>query len=230
MRCRALSTHRRKRPQTLRRPVPLRGAPSLHLRAEAAASVLTMNNGDIARYSKRIVQYFWDPLPSNDDASPIWCLARQYESKPRIAEDAVAPHGESPPQLSASQASTSSSVAGASRSHTSSDDDAPIMVEDPTASEADRGWPPAFLDDFESRIWMTYRSNFTPIHKSQDPKAMAAMSFSVRLKSQLTNQGGFSSDSGWGCMIRSGQGLLANALSILHLGRGKYTCRWRGNC
>ena len=84
----------------------------------------------------------------------------------------------------------------------------------------DGGWPPAFLDDFESRIWMTYRSEFEPIAKSHDPKATAALSFSMRLKSQLSDQNGFSSDSGWGCMIRSGQSLLANAMVYQRLGRG----------
>ncbi|KAJ9134747.1 Cysteine protease [Pleurostoma richardsiae] len=40
----------------------------------------------------------------------------------------------------------------------------------------------------------------------------------MRLK-VLGEQGGFTSDSGWGCMIRSGQSLLANTLAICYLGR-----------
>ncbi|PHH72202.1 hypothetical protein CDD83_5006 [Cordyceps sp. RAO-2017] len=42
----------------------------------------------------------------------------------------------------------------------------------------------------------------------------------MRIKSQLSEQAGFSSDSGWGCMIRSGQSLLANSIAMLKLGRG----------
>ncbi|KAI9728473.1 MAG: Cysteine protease atg4 [Chrysothrix sp. TS-e1954] len=79
-------------------------------------------------------------------------------------------------------------------------------------------WPPSFLDDFESRIWLTYRSGFPQIPRSHDPKAAQSMSLSVRLKSQLGTQG-FTSDTGWGCMIRSGQSLLANALILSKLGR-----------
>ncbi|CAG9949450.1 unnamed protein product [Clonostachys rosea f. rosea IK726] len=79
---------------------------------------------------------------------------------------------------------------------------------------------PRDLDDFESKFWMTYRFEFEPIARSSDPKARSSLSLSMRIKSQLGgDQTGFSSDSGWGCMIRSGQSLLANSIAILRLGR-----------
>lgn len=83
----------------------------------------------------------------------------------------------------------------------------------------DGGWPPAFLNDFESRIWMTYRSGFDPIPRSTDPAASSRMSFAMRLKSMADQQAGFTTDSGWGCMIRTGQSLLANSLLTCRLGR-----------
>lgn len=93
-----------------------------------------------------------------------------------------------------------------------------------TASDVeDGGWPVAFLDDFESKLRFSYRSGFPVIPKSEDPKASSSMSFSVRLRTQLSDQGGFASDTGWGCMIRSGQSLLANSMVILRLSRGTCT-------
>lgn len=47
------------------------------------------------------------------------------------------------------------------------------------------------------------------------------MTLSVRLRSQLLDTQGFTSDTGWGCMIRSGQSLLINAMAFLLLGRGE---------
>ncbi|OTA98581.1 hypothetical protein M426DRAFT_69498 [Hypoxylon sp. CI-4A] len=170
---------------------------------------------------RRLVQMFWDPEPTNDVVrdQPVWCLGSSYKlnisnnsspkqdadpspaSEPPASKDAV----QAPARLPATPPDSTSSSFGSSLAY----DEAPL----------DGGWPPAFLDDFESRIWMTYRSEFNPIAKSQDPKALSALSFSMRLKSQLSDQNGFASDSGWGCMIRSGQSLLANAMLVNSLGR-----------
>ncbi|CAL9081919.1 unnamed protein product [Musa acuminata var. zebrina] len=53
-----------------------------------------------------------------------------------------------------------------------------------------------FLEDFSSRIWITYRKGFEPIGDTK-----------------------FTSDVNWGCMIRSSQMLVAQALLSHHLGR-----------
>ena len=58
-----------------------------------------------------------------------------------------------------------------------------------------------FADDFRSRAWITYRRNFVPFAGST-----------------------YAADAGWGCTMRSGQMLLANALSTHFFGRA---WRWR---
>jgi cysteine protease ATG4 len=184
-----------------------------------------MTNADeIARYGKRFVRYFYDPMPRNDDISgaPIWCLGRRYESQPPPLTTSL----QNSPSL---QASSTFKDSESLSEHDSRTGDT-VHVQNEAGAEApnaealkedndDGGWPAPFLDDFESRIWLTYRSNFTPIARAQDPKATAAMSFAVRLRT-LAQQEGFTSDTGWGCMIRSGQSLLANALLETRLGRG----------
>jgi cysteine protease ATG4 len=173
-----------------------------------------MNNVDISRYGKRIVQAIWDPEPQNEDTSPIWCLGRRYEST----------RGSSNCSNDKAQVSDSSvqSVRPMAPSSVGSfyQIDGRETKEAQVATAVQSTWPVDFLDDFEARIWLTYRSAFEPIPKSDDPRATAGMSLSIRLKSQLNGQSGFTSDTGWGCMIRSGQSLLANALAITRLGRG----------
>jgi cysteine protease ATG4 len=51
--------------------------------------------------------------------------------------------------------------------------------------------------DVLSKLWFTYRKNFVPIGGDE----------------------GLTTDKGWGCMLRCGQMVLAQALITLHLGR-----------
>lgn len=93
-----------------------------------------------------------------------------------------------------------------------------------TDAEIQSTWPRAFLDDFESRVWMTYRSDFEPIPRS--PQGTQGMSIMTSVRAHLpAHSQGFTSDQGWGCMVRSGQCVLANALLVFRFGRGLYSLR-----
>lgn len=164
-----------------------------------------MNNVDIRKYT-RMVQCLWqsEPRNDNDPSIPIWCLGQKYLSSGFNTTTLQSGEHDNPGGDGGRIEQTPKLDANNSTNGTNESVD----------------WPAAFLDDFESRIWITYRSDFPPIPKSDDPEASSAMTLSVRLRSQWVNSNGFTSDSGWGCMIRSGQSLLANALSILTLGRG----------
>lgn len=154
-------------------------------------------------------------MPTNTHNDDIWCLGQRYDSHPEA----------DPPESTQPEASLTSSPPATSAPEDIPSDSATVPQKEdefetiqPQEATNDNAWPPAFLDDLESRIWLTYRSNFSQIAKSTSPDASSSLSFRTRLM-QLGNQGGFTSDTGWGCMIRSAQSLLANTLQILDLGR-----------
>lgn len=194
-------------------------------------------NVDLGRY-RRIVQMFWDPEPVNDKDldQPVWCLGCVYSLSVKNNPDSpinVQPEGHSVQSLSTKETASLSlkeeecadpKLANANALETPLDSQtesfSSSLAYDEHGTDS-TGWPATFLDDFEARFWMTYRSSFEFIPKSTDPKATSALSLSMRIKSQLVDQNGFTSDSGWGCMIRSGQSLLANTMAFIDLGRGK---------
>lgn len=183
--------------------------------------IIEMATVDFSRY-RRIVQKLWDPEPTNDAKAdqPAWCLGSSYT----LATDVLSHEIDVTPSVSSSKASQIDS-----RSSIGSNPSPEQPAEDPAGSQpltrhtkyagGDGGWPSLFLDDVEARIWMTYRSDFEPIRRSPLAAAASSLSLPVRVKAQFMDQNGFSSDSGWGCMIRSGQSLLANTISIQRLGR-----------
>ncbi|KAF1946461.1 putative cysteine protease ATG4 [Clathrospora elynae] len=167
---------------------------------------------DFERVSRNVIRTFYDPPPTNDSNETIWLLGQRYDPRP-------------PPPKPTPSDTLSADTPPPVSERTEDESWIRTSVDETERKEAPNGedpaqygnWPSAFLDDFESRIWMTYRSGFTAIQKSQDPKATSAMSFRVRMQNLASP--GFTSDTGFGCMIRSGQCILANALQMLRLGR-----------
>ena len=183
-------------------------------------------------------------------SDPIWLLGVQhpgYEPPPAPTVPPPSPAVEkkrrssaSPPisfrsSISSTDSPLSQSTSSLTAAFTSSTTtNRPNTKHDPSAN-----WPPAFYLDFTSRLWLTYRSQFAiPIRDIRlgdlsmsadnwEPIALPSgphpASLSASTGKKAWPWGGektWSTDSGWGCMLRTGQSLLANALVHTHLGRG----------
>ena len=175
-----------------------------------------------------------DALPDKCP-EPIWLLGVMhpgYEPPPPPAPDLA----KSPSKRNSTDSRRShfrSSASPASSPTTTPPD--PLLSQSLPASpgpskDPAKNWPPVFYSDFTSRIWLTYRSQFFPIRDttlaalesevSDSPTGMPSSPPAKRWNWPIGGEKGWTSDAGWGCMLRTGQSLLANALLHLHLGRG----------
>lgn len=84
---------------------------------------------------------------------------------------------------------------------------------------------PDFLLDVRSRLHFTYRTRFVPIPAVPGGPSPLSFHFLIRdnpintIENAINNPSCFNTDVGWGCMIRTSQSLLGNALQIARLGR-----------
>ncbi|KAK9452957.1 hypothetical protein V1511DRAFT_463330 [Dipodascopsis uninucleata] len=172
----------------------------------------------------RFVNYLLDPEAENiDHSNPLWVLGAEYSPVPDD-ESQLQGNGESSylsqikrassPQFDVQQLTSKISnyfirpQTGPSQ-HMQPEDFRTIKCV----------WPSDFVDKIEERLWMTYRTNFPVIPRVTD--GPASISVSSLLRGQINDKDGFTSDVGWGCMVRTGQTLLANTLaSMRHLRMG----------
>ncbi|KAI0042006.1 hypothetical protein FA95DRAFT_1564791 [Auriscalpium vulgare] len=174
----------------------------------------------------------------DSDATPdkctdvIWLLGVQHPGyEPPIIEPPASP---SLTRRGSAESRRSPSSFRSSTSSTVTPDPSLSQSMPPSSKHPAANWPPAFYADFTSRVWITYRSHFQPIRDStlsalESEQAQAAKAGPVVMSSASpqpkrwnwpgAGEKGWTSDAGWGCMLRTGQSLLATALVHLHLGR-----------
>lgn len=203
---------------------------------------------------ERAVRWVLDSDVAQPDrcTDPIWIMGVEhpgYEAAPSAARSLTPTHSrdstdsrkETRPSLSPSDATPPASTTSSPTLHVGSPSAKPAVPREIT-------WPPAFYDDFTSRIWLTYRSHYAPIRDGalgnlespisldecsplpQDLPAdfweKSANMVSASPPKPRWAWGGektWTSDTGWGCMLRTGQSVLAEALIHLHLTRGLST-------
>lgn len=166
---------------------------------------------------QHVLDYWLDRPAENDEPnSPLIVLGQTYKQNEQV-EDIHSSDAELPASLYIEQ--FGSFIKKLNGRILSGD----WSSEDDSASYPP--WPKQFLQDVETRIWFTYRSGFPIIPRDPNGPSPVSVGSFFRGTLDLANASeGFTTDAGWGCMIRTSQSLLANAFLSYFVGRD-----WRYN-
>jgi cysteine protease ATG4 len=186
----------------------------------------------------KAMRYLLDSDSTPDKCTdPIWLLGVQHPGyeppPPEAASPTLSRSGSVNSRRAASfRTSTSSTVTAATPLSGGNNG---LSSSQTSSKNPGAHWPPEFYADFTSRVWITYRSHFYPIRDSsltvleREQAEAAAAGAPTPISSSPPSkrwwpggEKGWTSDAGWGCMLRTGQSLLATALIHLHLGRGTW--------
>jgi cysteine protease ATG4 len=175
----------------------------------------------------KAMRYLLDSDATPDNCpDPIWLLGVLHPS--RAPSPALSPALSDAPRGSAEFRRAARAAARGSNESLATRDTLAHAASQLVPKHPGAHWPPAFYADFSTRIWCTYRSGFPPIRDS----ALSALEREIgsgvqdMLSTSPTSrrwwggEKGWTNDTGWGCMLRTGQSLLANALLHMELGRG----------
>lgn len=189
----------------------------------------------LANPFEKAVRYIFDSDAQPDKCTdPIWLMGVQHPGYEPPSPGHVGHHREStdvgarrstPPTISKGSAGFHKNPSLQSLSLT-------LTSSSQSNGKQPLSWPPAFYEDFTSCIWMTYRSQYIPLrditlaaleaNAEVDPVTTPVPLSSPPRRAWWGGERSWTSDAGWGCMLRTGQSLLATALVQLHLGRGGY--------
>ncbi|KAH8111525.1 hypothetical protein DFH11DRAFT_1729456 [Phellopilus nigrolimitatus] len=217
-------------------PTILSNAPAMAMSPKSKSGGLGLLTA--ARHGKghldKAVRYLLDSDSTPDKCTePIWLLGVQhpgYEAPPPPPPRAASP----PPSgrrssLDMRRSSSFRNSVTSMRGAMSSPEPSSVSQQQQQVNRNPAAyWPPVFYADFTSRVWLTYRSHYPPIRDHTlaqleaefcSPPSQSVATSPRKWNWPVGGEKGWTSDSGWGCMLRTGQSLLANALIHLHLGR-----------